>query len=235
VFLLNEKEYTIPPRGSRELTSTGKWVVRFHQGGERGETKKVLDGGDYSFLGTKETGWFLEETRVDPIETPIYAPTPQYIVDAMLRIAKVKPTDVVADLGCGDGRIPITAAKTYGCKASGIEIQKDLVDKALQNVKDAKLEGKVKIYHTDMFNVTLENVDVVTLYLETELLDKLVPLLKKMPEGSRVVSYAHSIVGLENERKIVVPEKIVYNMVPDMYDLTPKTQKHTVYLYTIGD
>lgn len=174
--------------------------------------------------------------KVDPKKEPIYAPTPQNMVEAMLRIAQVKSTDLLVDMGCGDGRIPITAAKIYGCRAAGFEIQKRLADIAKANVELNNLTNKVSIFNHDMFKTTLKHVDVVTLYLEPELNTRLIPLLREMKPGSRVVSYEHEIIGMKYSKIFNVPEKVVYNTMPQMYDMSPSENKvHKIYLYIIGE
>lgn len=119
-----------------------------------------------------------------------YVPSPQAVVERMLKVAKVTPNDVVYDLGAGDGRVPITAAKLYGVKAVGVEIRKELVEEAIKKVKELKLEDKVKIIHEDMFNVDVSEATVVTLYLLTSVNRRLAPKLEKeLKPGARVVSH----------------------------------------------
>src|SRR5262245_56220342 len=96
---------------------------------------------------------------------PAYWPTPQSVVEKMLDLAKVTKNDVVYDLGCGDGRIVVTAGKKYGAKAVGVDIDPARVREALARVKAAKVESLVTIRKEDMFKTDLTGATVVTLYL----------------------------------------------------------------------
>lgn len=119
----------------------------------------------------------------------IYVPTPQPVVDAMLKLAEVKKGDVLYDLGSGDGRIPITAAKTYGIRAVGIDIDPERIAEARANVKEAGVTDKVTIRQADLFQSDISEASVVTLYLLQSLNEKLRPkLLGELKPGTRVVS-----------------------------------------------
>ncbi len=120
----------------------------------------------------------------------IYVPTPQEVVDAMLVLAGVTSKDVVYDLGCGDGRIPVTAAKTYGARAVGIDIDPARIEEANANVKAAGVGDTVKILNADLFETDINEATVVTLYLLPSLNKKLIPKLKAMKPGTRIVSHA---------------------------------------------
>jgi tRNA G37 N-methylase Trm5 len=125
----------------------------------------------------------------------VYVPTPQVVVDKMLEMAAVKPGDVVYDLGCGDGRIVVTAAKKYGVKAVGFDIDPERVKEALANVKSNKVESLVTIKQADIFTQDLREASVVTLYLLPELNVKLMPQLAKLKPGSRIVSHDFDMRG----------------------------------------
>jgi cyclopropane fatty-acyl-phospholipid synthase-like methyltransferase len=120
----------------------------------------------------------------------IYVPTPQEVVDAMLTMAGVTAKDVVYDLGCGDGRIPVTAAKTYGARSVGIDIDPQRIEEAKANVKSAGVGDKVKIMNADLFETDITPASVVTLYLLPSLNKKLIPKLKALKPGTRIVSHA---------------------------------------------
>src|SRR5688572_3381330 len=120
----------------------------------------------------------------------VYVPTPQAVADRMLVVAKVKKTDVVYDVGCGDGRIVVTAARKYGCKAFGFDIDPRRVKDSLESVKENKVERLVEIKKQDIFKLDLSKADVVTLYLLPSLNAKLIPQLEKMKKGSRIVSHS---------------------------------------------
>jgi outer membrane protein assembly factor BamB len=135
----------------------------------------------------------------------VFVPTPQKAVEAMLEAAKVKKDDVVVDLGCGDGRIVVTAARKYGCKAIGYDIDPECVRLSRENVEKAKVGGLVSIEKKDLFTVSLEKVTVVALYLPPKMTKRLLPQLEKLPKGARIVAHAFAIPGLVPERELTVP------------------------------
>src|SRR5262245_33574190 len=121
----------------------------------------------------------------------IFVPTPQEVVDAMLKLAKVTANDVIYDLGSGDGRIPITAAKTYGARGVGIDIDPQRISEANANLKTAGVGDKVRFLNQDLFTSDISQATVVTLYLLPTLNLKLLPKLnKELKPGTRVVSHA---------------------------------------------
>jgi SAM-dependent methyltransferase len=139
-----------------------------------------------------------QETRSETTNrTPdvIYVPTPQPVVDKMLEMAEVKKGDVVYDLGCGDGRIVVTAAKKYGVKAIGFDIDPQRVKEALENVRSNKVEHLVTIKQEDIFKLDLREASVVTLYLLPDLNVRLMPQLAKLKPGSRIVSHDFDMRG----------------------------------------
>lgn len=119
-----------------------------------------------------------------------YLPTPQPVVEAMLTMANVTANDVIYDLGSGDGRIPITAAQKYGARAIGIDIDPQRVKEANENAKAAGVTDKVKFMNADIFEQDFADATVVTLYLLPDLNLKLMPQLKKLKPGTRIVSHA---------------------------------------------
>jgi outer membrane protein assembly factor BamB len=134
----------------------------------------------------------------------IFVPTPQDVVEKMLGAAKVTKDDVVADLGCGDGRIVVTAAKKYGCKAVGYDLDPECVRLSRAAVKAAGLGSLVRIEEEDLFKVELSGFTVVALYLGEKLNAKLVPQLNAMKAGGRVVSHVFPIAGMEPDRVLKV-------------------------------
>ena len=130
------------------------------------------------------------------------------MVDALLRLAKVTSKDVVWDLGCGDGRIPVTAAKEYACKACGFDIDPDRVKDSLASVR-TRVERLVTIERRDIFTLDLsKGPTVVTLYLLPRLNAKLLPQLRKLPAGARVISVAHRMADIKPDEHIVVDTEL---------------------------
>jgi tRNA A58 N-methylase Trm61 len=120
----------------------------------------------------------------------IYVPTPQPVVEAMLAMADVKKTDVVYDLGSGDGRIVITAAKKYGARGVGIEIDPALVKRAIDNAKAAGVSDRVRFVTQDLYTATIREATVVTLYLLQSINERLRPkLVRELRPGTRIVSH----------------------------------------------
>jgi SAM-dependent methyltransferase len=126
----------------------------------------------------------------------LYVPTPEVVVDRMLELATVEANDVVYDLGCGDGRIVITAAQRYGVKAWGFDIDPVRVAEARANAKAAGVEDLVTIEQKDIFTLDLSPASVVTLYLLPELNVRLIPQLERLKPGSRVVSHDFDMEGV---------------------------------------
>lgn len=124
----------------------------------------------------------------------IYVPTPQPVVEAMLELAGVKSTDLVYDLGSGDGRIVITAAKKYGARGVGIELDAALVKKARENAAAAGVTNKVRFLTQDLFTTDLRPATVVTLYLLQSINERLRPkLVRELRPGTRVVSHVFNM------------------------------------------
>ena len=141
----------------------------------------------------------------------IFVPTPNDVVNKMLEMAQVTAKDTVYDLGCGDGRIVITAAQRYGCRGVGIDIDPERIREATENVQKGKVADKVKFIQGDLFEADISAATVVTLYLLTELNLKLRPkLMKDLRPGTRVVSHAFSMGDWKPERTEHVNGASVY-------------------------
>jgi outer membrane protein assembly factor BamB len=119
----------------------------------------------------------------------IFVPTPHDVVDKMLNLAQVTENDVVCDLGSGDGRIAIAAARKYGCQAIGYEIDREMVAVSRALVREADVEELVRIEHEDMFSRDYSEVSVVTMFLPPRVMDRLLPRLAQLKPGSRIVSH----------------------------------------------
>ncbi|UCH02913.1 MAG: SAM-dependent methyltransferase [Candidatus Bathyarchaeota archaeon] len=126
-----------------------------------------------------------------------FVPTPREIVKKMLEIAHVSSDDVVFDLGCGDGRILITAIQDFGAKkAIGFEMREDLYKQALQEIRKQSLENRITIINGDVFTSNLSEATVITLYLTTSGNEKLKPKLSNETNpGTRIVSHDFEISG----------------------------------------
>ena len=148
-----------------------------------------------------------------PLRSPdvIFVPTPQEVVDAMLKLAKVTKNDVVYDLGSGDGRIPITAAKTYGARGVGIDIDPQRIKEASENLKTAGVGDRVKFLNQDLFTTDISEATVVTLYLLPSLNLKLMPKLnKELKPGTRIVSHAFDMGDAKPIETLNVNGRTIY-------------------------
>lgn len=140
-----------------------------------------------------------------------YVPTPQPVVDAMLKLANVGKDDVIYDLGSGDGRIPITAAQRHGARGVGIEIDPQLVREANQNAKTARVSDRVQFSQQDLFKTDMSEATVVTLYLLTENNLKLRPkLLQELKPGTRIVSHNYDMGDWKPERVEQINGSTIY-------------------------
>jgi tRNA G37 N-methylase Trm5 len=141
----------------------------------------------------------------------IFVPTPQEVVDAMLKLAKVTKNDVVYDLGSGDGRIPITAAKTYGARAVGIDIDPQRIREANENLKIAGVGDRVKFLNQDLFTTDISEATVVTLYLLPSLNLRLLPKLNsQLKPGTRVVSHSFDMGSAKPTETLNVNGRTIY-------------------------
>jgi precorrin-6B methylase 2 len=161
------------------------------------------------------------QQRERPTRQPdvVFVPTPHEVVAKMLELAQVKKTDLLYDLGCGDGRIVVAAAKKYGCRAVGYDIDPERIQESLENVKKNGVQKLAKIEHRDIFTLDLSAANVITLYLLPSLNVKLIPQLEKLRAGSRIVSHDFNMEG-------VTPDKIVN------VTCAEDGSEHTVYLWT---
>jgi tRNA G37 N-methylase Trm5 len=148
----------------------------------------------------------------------IYVPTRQTVVDAMLNVAKVKAGDVVYDLGCGDGRIVVSAAK-LGARGIGIDIDPQRVAEANQNVQRNGVGDRVKILNQDLFTTDFSDASVVALYLLPSLNLRLRPILwKSLKPGTRVVSHEFDMGDWKPEQTLNVDGATIYywTITPDL-------------------
>lgn len=156
-----------------------------------------------------------------PLRKPdvIYYPTPPETVAEMLRMAQVKKGDVLYDLGSGDGRIPIAAAREFGIRAVGIEIDPKLVKEAEENARQAGVSDLVRFRNEDMFRIDVREATIVTLYLSEKLNVVLRPkLLAELRPGARILSHDFRMGDWKPEQTVRVPWGKLYR---------------TVYLWTV--
>jgi SAM-dependent methyltransferase len=140
-----------------------------------------------------------------------YVPTPQPVVEEMLRLAQVGPDDLVYDLGSGDGRIVITAAERYGARGVGVDIDPARVRESRANAEQAGVTERVRFIQGDLFEVDLSEATAVTLYLLSSVNLRLRPkLLEELRPGTPVVSHAFHMADWEPDRVVTVQSRTVY-------------------------
>ncbi len=187
------------------------------------ETQKEVENQSYRAInapvGAPSSQETLEEVESSREPDVIFVPTPQDVVDKMLELAEVKKDDLVYDLGCGDGRIVVTAAKRFGCKAVGYDIDPERVEESLENVEKNDVGNLVRIEQKDIFTLDLSKADVITLYLLPSLNVKLIPQLEKLKPGSRIVSHDFRMKGVK-------PDKVV------KLTSNEDDREHKVFLWT---
>jgi predicted RNA methylase len=150
-----------------------------------------------------------------------FVPSPVLVIQHMLNLAELRAGEVLFDLGAGDGRTVVMAAKAFGARAVGVELREDLAKKALSTIHNSGLADRVTIVNGDMFAVNLASADVVFLYLTTSANEKIRPKLEsELKKGVRVVSHDYEIVGWK-------PVKV------ENFCENPKLgyPSHTLYLY----
>jgi hypothetical protein len=122
-----------------------------------------------------------------------YVPTPQNVVERMLEVAKVGPQDYLIDLGSGDGRIVVTAAKKYGARGFGVDLNPTRISEANENARAAQVTDKVQFYQRDLFETDLTSASVITMYLLPRVNLDLRPKLLELKPGTRIVSHDFSM------------------------------------------
>ena len=166
--------------------------------------QSILDGGDDKY--TPRVGQEGKDV--------VWVPTTNELLAIMLKTAKVNSTDLVYDLGSGDGRIAIAAAKDFGARSVGIEFNPEMAKLAQRNVDRSGVADRVKIINGDIFVENFSNATVVTMYLLPELNLALRPTILKMKPGTRVTSHAFNMGDWEADVEIDSPAKAFYWVVP---------------------
>jgi len=140
-----------------------------------------------------------------------YVPTPQAVVDKMLEIAEVGKDDYVVDLGSGDGRIPITAAKKYGISAMGVDLDPQRIAEAKANAVNARVQDKVEFLQQDLYKTDFSKATVLTMYLLPSINKNLRPrILSELKPGTRVVSHAFDMGDWTPDKTVQVEGRTVY-------------------------
>ncbi|RCJ26777.1 RNA methyltransferase [Nostoc minutum NIES-26] len=163
-----------------------------------------------SLTAQTETTTPTSQPQERPGDVP-YVPTPQPVVDAMLKVAKVNKNDILYDLGSGDGRIVVTAAQKYGTRGTGIDIDPQRIKEANENAQKVGVTDRVKFVQQDLFNTNLSDATVVTLYLLPDINLKLRPkLFKELKPGTRIVSHAFDMGDWKPQQTLQVEGKTIY-------------------------
>ncbi len=151
------------------------------------------------------------QTGTSPHLDVPYVPSPNAVVDGMLKLANVKKGDVVYDLGCGDGRIVIAAARDYGAKGVGVDLNPERIREARENAKNAAVENLVRFEENDLFKANISDATVVTLYLLPSVNERLRPkLLQDLKPGTRIVSHSFDMGDWKPDKDEMVEGRHVY-------------------------
>jgi SAM-dependent methyltransferase len=148
----------------------------------------------------------------------VYVGTPYDVIDKMLDVGSIRRSDVLYDLGCGDGRIVVAAAKRFGCRGVGYDINPIRIKESLENVRTNGVERLVRIKQADIFELDLREVDVIMLYLLPSMNKRLIPQLKKLRPGARIVCHNYDMEGM------------VYDDYAEIRSLEDGV-KHYIYVY----
>lgn len=200
---------SIAPREIHRFPDKDSLEIDFNTGEK--EVNYVLDPGKpYSF---RYDGEYIDlfagsHGRSDAEDLAPFVPTPQIIVDHMLELVQVGTSDVVYDIGCGDGRIVVTAARKYGAQGVGIDIDPEMIDKSNANARTAGVEPLVRFVCMDATKANISEATVVTIYLLPESNALLRPIFEaQLKPGTRVVSHNYEIPGWEQKLKTSVSMK----------------------------
>jgi len=175
------------------------------------ELRKLITG-LYLLVATVFVSLALAQTRepAHPPDVP-YVPSPNNVVEGMLKLAGVHKGDKVYDLGCGDGRIVIAAAQQFGARGFGVDINPERIDEATANAKKAGVEKLVTFKEGDLFDADIHDATVVTLYLLPDVNLRLRPkLMKDLAPGTRVVSHSFTMGDWKPDKEAEVEGRRLY-------------------------
>lgn len=162
---------------------------------------------------------FGQQNSAEPEKLAPYYPTPQIVVEKMLKLGHLQPGEKMVDLGSGDGRIVIMAAKEFKADASGVELDTDLYNQSMDRIRKLGLQDRARIIHGDILKQDYSSADLVTIYLLPSSNEKVRPLLEKqLRKGARVVSHDFDMSGW-------TPEEV------DEVEDDGEGRSHTLYLY----
>lgn len=183
------------------------------------------------------------ETKVQNIQCQLdvpYVPTPNKVVEEMLKLANVRENDILYDLGSGDGRIVITAAQKLGTRGIGVDMDPQRIQEAIENAQKAGVDDRVQFLQQDLFQTDVSKATVVTLYLLPEINLKLRPqMLSQLKPGTRIVSHDYDMGDWKPQRVVVVQgpqkgEETLYRDETCYTRLLPAPQrKHTLYYWVV--
>jgi len=148
----------------------------------------------------------------------VYIPTPHDVVAKMLQMARIDEEDALYDLGCGDGRIVVAAAREYGCRAVGYDVDPRRVQESRENARRHAVEDLVTIEQQDIFTVDLRPADVVAIYLTPRLNRRLIPQLRRLRPGARIVSHSFAIGEIKPDEVVTMTSR-------------EDNKKHRIYLW----
>jgi SAM-dependent methyltransferase len=165
----------------------------------------VAAGSSYATRELRE--WSVDPTPLNrPWNNAPYIQTPMSVVEKMLEAAEVKESDVLYDLGCGDGRIAIVAAEKYGCRSAGFDIDPDRIRDSRANAETRGVQNLTTFEERDVFTLDLSQCDVAAMYLLPRYMTRLVPQFQAMRPGSRIVAHDFGIEGIPPDQTIKVTE-----------------------------
>lgn len=199
---MNAERREIAPGAIDRFPTATSLEIEFHSG--EGDIVYSLEAGSpYTFRfdeGTTVELFLGSHGRADAEDLAPWVPTPQPVVDRMLELARVTAADVVYDIGCGDGRIVITAARKYGARGVGIDIDTNMIDESNKNAETAGVTQLVRFEAMDATKAEFSEATVVALYLLPESNDLLRPIFERqLRPGTRLVSHNYTIPGWEHK------------------------------------